>query len=247
MADPWKDSYPILEPSSWDDEIARRRYGALRAEFHNLSAFRYNNAPLSSKGASDTGIHLGLLGVLYATAEQAPGEKNQMPCDGPIDAQFVYSRDGDAFDRGMIIGTAKEPILGGDEVHWYYTGCEHTHGELEMEKRVKRLGRATWRRDRFVALAAAGEGMVVTKPLLPPPWPGYALEINADAAGGQLRVELCGRDGRALEGFSREDCTTLQTDDMHWKNPLARFPTGAYDPVQLRFLLNRSKLYSFKF
>ena len=89
MAGPWKDSYPILEPSSWDDEIARRRYGALRAEFHNLSAFRYNNAPLSSKGASDTGIHLGLLGVLYATAEQAPGEKNQMPCDGPIDAQFV--------------------------------------------------------------------------------------------------------------------------------------------------------------
>ena len=28
------------------------------------------------------------------TAEQIPGEKNQIPCDGPIDAQFVYSRDG---------------------------------------------------------------------------------------------------------------------------------------------------------
>ena len=28
LAGPWKDSYPILEPGNWDDEIARRRYGA---------------------------------------------------------------------------------------------------------------------------------------------------------------------------------------------------------------------------
>ena len=113
LAGPWKAAQPMLEPTSWDDEMAGRKYGALRAEFHDMSAFRYNN------------IHLGLLGVLYVTAEQKPGEKNQMPCDGRIDQQFVYSRDGitwahadrvrtaviprgdaDAFDRGMIIVTA---------------------------------------------------------------------------------------------------------------------------------------------
>ena len=286
LAGPWKDSQPILEPTNWDDEIARRRRplgrSALRAEFHNLSAFRYNN------------IHLGLLGVLYVTAEQTPGEKNQIPCDGPIDAQFVYSRDGinwqhadrartaalprggaGEFDRGMIIGTAKEPIIQGDEIHWYYTGCEHTHGELNMEKRVKRLGRATWQRDRFVALAAVDEGMVVTKPLLLPA--ASALEVNADAAGGQLRVELCGPDGRALDGYSRADCIPLQTDDLHWQVrwrngaptiegldevrpqdfPCPPQPNGAGGQgegegasairsiVQIRFFLNRSKLYSF--
>ena len=191
------------------------------------------------------------------------GEKNQIPCDGPIDAQFVYSRDGinwqhadrartaalprgggDAFDRGMIIGTAKEPIIEGDEVHWYYTGCEHSHGEVDMEKRVKRLGRATWQRDRFVALAATGEGMVVTKPLLLPAAIG-ALEVNADAAGGQLRVELCGADGRVLGGYSRTDCVPLQTDDLHWQVRWKNAGATIEDAVQLRFFLNQCKLYSF--
>ena len=253
LAGPWKDSYPILEPSNWDDEIAHRKYGALRAEFHNLSASRYS------------GFHLGLLGVLYVTAEQVSGERNQIPCDGPIDVQFVYSRVGinwqhgdrartaalprgygDAFDRGMMIGTAKEPIIEGDEVHWYYTGCEHTHGEQEMEKRVKRLGRATWQRDRFVALAAADEGMVVTKPLLLPAAVS-ALEVNADVADGQLRVELCGPDGRALDGYSRTDCVPLQTDELHWQVRWRNAGATTEGPVQIRFFLNRSKLYSFTF
>ena len=160
----------MLEPTHWDDEVGRRKYGALRAEFHNLSGFRYNN------------LYLGLVGALYVTAEQIPGQQNQVPCDGPIDSQIVYSRDGiigrtptgsgqrssragegDAFDRGMIIGTAKDPIIEGDEVHWYYTGCEHTHGEVNMEKRVKRLARATWKRHRFVALSAQDDGVVTTK------------------------------------------------------------------------------------
>ena len=73
---------------------------------------------------------------------------------------------------------------------------------------TQRLGRATWQRDRFVALAAAGEGMIVTKPLHLSAGAG-ALEVNADAAGGQLQVELCRPDGRVLEGFSRADCLPL--------------------------------------
>ena len=73
----------MFEPTSWDDEMRRRKYRALRAEFHNMSAFRYHN------------IHLGMLGVLYVTAEQISNQENQMPCDGPIDSQFVYSRGGD--------------------------------------------------------------------------------------------------------------------------------------------------------
>ena len=244
----------MLEPNSWDDEMARRKYGALRAEFHNLSAFRYNN------------IHLGLLGVLYVTAEQIPGEKNQMPCDGPIDSQIVYSRDGinwahadrertaviprggaAAFDRGMIIGTAKEPIIEGDEIHWYYTGCEHSHGEVDMEKRVKRLGRATWQRDRFVALSAEGEGMVTTKALLPPE--GTAgLEINADAAGGQVLVELCGADGRVLAGFSRDECIPLKEDELSWQVKWKSADLSNVEgPVKSRLFLNSARLYSFTF
>ena len=248
---PWKVSTPMLEPSSWDDEMARRKYGALRAEFHNMSAFRYHN------------LHLGLLGVLYVTAEQIPGQQNQMPCDGPIDAQFVYSSDGigwkhanrdrtaviprgngDAFDRGMIIGTAKEPLIEGDEVHWYYTGGEHTHGG-EMSTRVKRLGRATWQRDRFVALTADADGTIETKPIeLPPETRG--LEINGDAAGGKLEVELLTADGRVVDGFSREQCEALSEDQLSWRVGWGSGDiAGINEPVKIRFYLERARVFSF--
>ena len=251
---PWKDSVPMLEPTHWDDEVGHRKYGALRAEFHNLSGFRYHN------------LYLGLVGALYVTAEQISGQRNQVPCDGPIDSQIVYSRDGinwahadrertaviprgegDAFDRGMIIGTAKEPIIDGDEVHWYYTGCEHTHGETDMEKRVKRLARATWKRHRFVALSAQDEGMVTTKALSLPD-DAAGLEVNADAEGGQVRVELCEPDGRVLDGFSREDCLPLRSDELRWQvRWKAADISTIHGDVKLRFVLNRSKLYSFTF
>ena len=249
LAGPWKDAVPIFEPTHWDDEIGRRKYGALRAEFHNMSAFRYNN------------LYLGLLGVLYVTAEQDPDDPHQMPCDGPIDAQWAYSRDGinwqhadrartsaiprgagDAFDRGMIIGTCKEPVVVGDEVHWYYSGAENTHGG-KLEYRVKRIGRATWRRDRFVALAGTGE--VATRAVQVPAG-ARRLQVNAAGRAGQLRVELCDVDGRVLAGFAREDCASITGDDLRaevrWQG--GDVPAGA---VKLRFALAGARLYSFTF
>ena len=249
---PWKASRPLLEPTSWDDAVAERKYGALRAEFYDLSAFRYHN------------VHLGLVGALYVTAEKLPDEKNQIPCDGPIDAQLVYSRDGlswthadrertpviprgtgDGFDRGMIIGTAKEPVIEGDAIHWYYTGCEHGHGETDFEKRVKCLARATWQRDRFIALHAPEEGMVTTKAAPRPP--GGALTVNADAAGGQVQVELCAADGTVVEGFSRHQCRPLRGDQLDekvtWRSAdISDLPKA----VKIRFILQRSKLYSYR-
>jgi len=251
---PWKEPQPMLEPNSWDDEIARRNYKAIRAEFHNMSAFRYNN------------IYLGLLGVLNVTAEQIPKQENQMPCDGPIDSQIVYSRDGisweradrnrtpaiprgggDSFDRGMILGTAKEPIIEEDEIHWYYTGCEHIHGEMDMEKRVKRLGRATWQRDRFVALSVKGDGMIVTRSFSLPEGT-QSLEINADASSGQLSAELCDGEGRVLDGFSKDDCVPFNSDELRWKLKWKNGDlTAVNGAVKLRFILNAAKVYSFTF
>jgi hypothetical protein len=58
---------------------------------------------------------------------------------------------------GMIIGTAKEPVQTDDHVHWYYTGCTGTHGSA-LAKRQKCLGRATWRKDRFVSQGHSSRG-----------------------------------------------------------------------------------------
>ena len=136
-----------------------------------MSAFRYGN------------VHLGLLGVLSVTAEQIPGEKNQMPCDGPIDTQFVYSRDG---------------------INW-------TH---------------------------ADRGRTVVADLV----------VNADATDGQIQVEVCGLDGKVLDGFGSADCIPLTDDVLKWS---VKWSVGDIrtirEPVNLRFILNRAKIYSFMF
>lgn len=250
---PWKESKPIIEPDSWDDEMAYRKYNGLRAEFHNLSAFRYNN------------IHLGLLGVLYVTAEQIPGEINQMPCDGPIDVQVVYSRDAinwshadrnrtaviergnpNEFDRGMIIGTAKEPIFEGDDIHWYYTGCEHTHGETNMEKRVKRIGRVSWKRDRLVALRAHSEGTITTKQLKLPE-KAQNLELNYNSEGGEITVELLNEADKVIDGFSRKECVPLNANQLSGKVSWKNANIGNLDaPVKIKIHLNRAEIYSLK-
>ena len=65
---------------------------------------------------------------------------------------------------------------------------------------MTRVGRATWQRHRFVALSAQDDGMVTSKPVALPDG-AAGLEVNADAEGGQVLVELCGADGRVLDGF----------------------------------------------
>ena len=246
---PWKASTPMLEPTHWDDEIAHRRHSALRAEFHNMSGFRYGN------------VHLGLLGVLSVTAEQIPDEPNQMPCDGPVESQFVDSRDGiswahadrertvaiprgepGSFDGGMIMGVAKEPVIEGDQVHWYYTGCEHTHGETSLEKRVKRIARATWDKDRFVALKANGKGTVMTRPFrLTEEIVG--LDVNIDAGQGEARFELCDQQGRPLAGFHKSDCRTVSEDGLSirlsWRN------RSLPDVCRLHVELDKARIFSF--
>ena len=60
-----------------------------------------------------------------------------------------------------------------------------------MDRRIKRLGRATWQRDWFGVLYAEDEGIVVTKALFLPV--GTAgLEVNVNATGGPDR-------GRAVQ------------------------------------------------
>ena len=251
---PWKDSMPIVEASSWDDEIARRRYGALRAEYYDLSGFRYHN------------LHIGLVGTLYVTQERIPGEKNQMPCDGPIDAQLMYSRDGmewrhadrdrtpaiprgeaGDWDGGMIIGTATEPIVEGDAIHWYYTGAQHFHGETDLEKRRKSIGRATWQRDRFVAAAASGSGELTTKALAVPEG-AAAVEVNARPArgsDGQVTAELRGASGHAIDGFAAADCTALREDSLRWRVRWrgGQLPAGV-GALKVHFALQDAELFS---
>ena len=232
-----------------DDEIGVQRYGADRAEIHNMSGFLYHN------------IYIGIAGVLYVTGPGAA--EHEIPIDGPIDAQLVSSRDGfnwdypdsirtpiiprgesGTFDTGMIMGTAIEPIITDDEIYWYYTGTVHTHG-AQMKDRHKEIGLAKWRLDGFVSLDADAEGGVIET--VPLQIPDGGLEINVDASGGQIGVEVLTADGQVQQGFSIDDCVPMTSDSIRhsvqWKSATL---ASAEQPLRLRFVLNRAKLYAFR-
>ena len=65
----------MLLPQRQDDEVGKRKYGAIQGKYYNMSGFRYGN------------IHIGILAVLYVTGPGAPG----MPVDGPMDAVLAYA------------------------------------------------------------------------------------------------------------------------------------------------------------
>ncbi len=247
LSGPWKELTPMLRADAQDDRVGERKYEAIRAEVHNLSAFRYHD------------IHLGIVGMLYVTG---PGATD-MPVDAHIDAQLVHSRDGihwrhfdqertpiiprgeeGSWDWGMILGTASEPVIHDDKIYWYYTGTQMTHG-LALEKRVAAIGRVTWRLDGFVSLDAGPEaGVVETVPLRVP---ASQLEINADASSGSVRVEVLTVDGRVQTGFSKDACQLSKGDSVrHHIRWRGKTLAQAHQPLCLRFLLEKASLFAFR-
>ena len=246
----WTGPTTILEPNREDDTIGQTRHGAIRAEYYNMSGFPYG------------GIYIGILSVLYVTADIAKPLTGQAGVDGPIDAQLVYSRDGvtwhhfedrspiiprgdvGSFDSGMIIFTAKEPLVKDNGMHWYYTGSTETHGGLLKDK-VMSIGRASWRLDGFVSLDAdANGGTVETVPLR---IPDGRLEVNVDATQGSLAVEVLFPDGRIQPGFSAKTCSPIRGDHLHHPVNWTQIDlTQAQQPLRLRFSLRQAKLYSFR-
>jgi len=251
----WSDLKPMLRANAEDDQIGQTKYGAQRAEIHNLSAFRYGQ------------LHIGIAGVLYVTGPGVP--EHQMPIDGPIDAQLVYSQNGFDwhhfhpervpiisrgetldYDSGMIIGTAKEPIIKNDQIHWYYTGCQVTHGSA-LHQRYKAIGRASWRLDGFVSLDAYNEnemGFIETVPLKIPNIFKNTLQLNADAERGQVLVEVVDLSGKVVEGYASQNCVPMRENSLrykvNWKSS-GQLPT-LNEPLKLRFKINKAQLYSFR-
>lgn len=146
------------------------------------------------------------------------------------------------------MGTATQPIIDADEIHWYYTGARHTHG-LDLNERYKAIGRVTWRLDGFASLnAGQAKGMVETVALQVPKGELY---LNADATSGSVSVEVLSGDGQIQPGFSVDDCVPLTGDHIRhrprWKSPVGeeRILADARQPLRLRFVLNRANLYAF--
>ena len=108
-------------------------------------------------------------------------------------------------------------------------------------------GVAILRRDGFASIdAGATEGTLTTRPVI---FSGRHLSVNADAARGELRVEILDENNRPLDAFSRASSATMRTDstqhriDWGTTSDLAAL-TGK--PVKFRFHLRNARLFAFQ-
>src|SRR5262249_51493180 len=134
----------------------------------------------------------------------------QSGADGSIDIQVATSTDGEkwqrptprlnmiprgapgTFDGGVILGVSSNTVDVADETWIYYTAINTGHGAPIPPKRIT-IGRAEWRRHGFASLDAGAEGgRIETTPLR---FASPELVLNANAAGGEVRVTLLETDG----------------------------------------------------
>ena len=103
------------------------------------------------------------------------------------------------------------------------------------------------RRDGFVSLTAGAEvGQLITKPFTAT---GDELRLNANVHnGGEVRVEVVGKDDEPIRGFDLSSSVRLRDDDVdqsvEWQGE-ADWRQLAGKTVSLRIQLRRADLYAF--
>lgn len=137
--------------------------------------------------------------------------------------------------RGSLEGAPDELSLYATESYW--TG------------KSSLLRRYSLRLDGFVSVKAPlSGGEILTKPLT---FSGKELTLNfASSAAGEVRVEIQDEAGKAIPGFSLEDCPPVFGDAIErsvtWKAG-TDLSTLAGKPVRLRFVLRDADLFSYRF
>lgn len=246
----WSKPELVFAPDEQDDAWAAATTGQ-RTEVNNMSVFPHAAG------------FLGFPTIFRVTATDRPAAElthGQSSTDGTLDVQLITSADGrkwqrtekrepiiprgaqGGFDGGSIFGVCSTTVHVGDETWVYYTGISTTHGAPMPPKRIA-IGRAEWRRHGFVSLDAGGDAArVETKALK---LSTTSLVINADAAGGELRVGLQEADGRPIADLSLEECTPLSTDNTRWMPKWSSNATPPTDrPVRVVLEMKKSRLFS---
>ena len=166
-----------------------------------------------------------------------------------VSRPFIERGPDGSFDKAML-QPSSQIITRGDEHFIYYTGQYSQHHSPEAAKKQSgKIGLAKLPLDRFICQMAGEEkGTITTRPFK---LKGDLLEVNVDARGGWIQVELLDKKGKGIPGFSGQAAKRhMGIDDLHfmtlWKRSgdlsLLKGKT-----VKLRFTLQNAKLYAFGF
>jgi hypothetical protein len=234
----WSKPVPILAADAHDDPST---------ELYNNTGFLYE------------GMYLGLLTVFHP-----------LPLTNIyLDVQLISSRDGRTWQRvgdrsptipagrmnidwdfGFQSPASGAPVRVGDELWIYYSGRSYRHpvDGQEREPNHGAIGLGKLRLDGFVSMdAGAEEGELVTRPLR---FDDPALFVNADAARGQIRVEVLDEAGQPVAGFRKEDNVAIERDAIRaparWRSA-ADLSSLRGRTVRLKFYIRQASLYSFAF
>lgn len=263
-----RSSNPRYTFKSWSGDTGRKRVAvALATSSKDLSDWKHRTVIYPDVKDHPNTQFYGmtpfvygdmLLGFLHVFNNTGPGPAND---DGPIQAELIYSRDGKKWHRlddrtpvipvgpegstdgGMIMMTANGTFLHNDKIITYYTSANTGHGALIKDRNIG-ISRATWKRDRLVSMQSGDtEGWLETVPL---ETPKGDLEINADAEGGYIVVEVLDVEANVLSGFSSKECVPIISDDLSHKVAWKEADFSKIDqPVCLRFVMRNAKLFSF--
>lgn len=207
-------------------------------------------------------VMLGLPAIFHDDGTGPEGHRHMN------DTAIAFSRDGFHWDRSnrepfLPVGTQRSDwnwtnvqsagggcLVVGDRLYFYCSGRTTREGGFEEGH----TGLATLRRDGFASMDAGDrEGELITRPVT---FSGQHLFVNADTAGGELRVSIMQEDlsdfhdraPKTTGVFTAENCEPIRTDStiqrVTWK--------GAKDlselsgkTVRFKFHLKRGSLYSF--
>ena len=217
----------------------------MRGEFYNMQVLQYD------------GVRIGFVTVFTY---------DDRYCRGAV--QLTFSRDGMNWERSIgrhaflymseqpgdfdwgAIYAFQSPLVVGDEIWIYYNGVglDHNHEPLPgVAGFPNGVGLARLRLDGFVSVGTHARGSLTTKPLV---LGGTTLAVNADAAGGSLRVEILDEQSRPIAPCESENCDLLRSDEIRhtvsWGGA-SGLEDIAGRTVRLRFHLENAQLYSFRF
>ncbi len=228
-------------------------------EFHTSPVFFYKgcyfclNQILSSRGEA-TGSKADAMHIELMIS------RDGVRWDRPFrDQRFIASSE-QGFSNGGIF-TNSTPVFLEDEIRFYYGGYNSgTIGggqKLTDANQQSGVGFASVPVDRFagirpVKLSAQSTlkkplkniGQITLKPMN---LKGIRqITVNADATGGEIRVEVLNSDGYRMRGFSKDEAVVLTNDSLQhhlkWKaSKISQLPPGKY---MLRLHLNNAEVFA---
>jgi hypothetical protein len=230
----WTDHGCVLEPSPEDPP---------ETHFYGMVGFR------------DQGWGLGFLEMYHLLTENLDTQLLRLGADGrpqrcmPEHTFLERGRWGEWDFTWSFPGNCA-PMRFGEELRVYYGGRSVLHRDRPPADigNISAIGLARLRPEGYACLEAGPSGGILTT--VPLEVNGDSCWINADAAGGQVRVELLNPAGEPLNGFTSADCWPLHEDATYFKlnwNRQSSLEPLMGQVVRLRFHLSNARLYSFRF